>query len=284
MSRQSWGQSKLLTKKSWAVVRTHRYLLVFPFLGFAASLVPLLVFWVPAGWLFVNDQAAAGIAMAIVGLFANQIVLSVSSGGLVAAADAELSGDGSSIGHGIARALARLLPLIGWALIATVVNVVVGFIRGNGQGGGGDAMRNLASAGILAMWQLVTFFVLPFIMLEGRGPIAAIKESFALFRAKWGLQIFGGVRIGGLVALATILPGVLLVILGFVAAFAGTTALVSLGVVLIALGVIVVMIGALLLSTMRGIFSVVLFRYAHDGQVEGGFTENELVQAVRTKS
>lgn len=284
MARGSWGQSKLLTKKSWAVIRSNRYLLAFPVLGLLASLVPLAIFWVPAGWLFVNDQTVAGVALAIVGLFANQIVLSISSGGLVAAADAELNGSHSSVGHGIGRALARLLPLIGWALIATVVNVIVGFIRGNGQGGVGDAVRNLAAAGILAMWQLVTFFVLPFIMLEGHGPISAIKESFALFRAKWGLQIFGGVRIGGLVALVTILPGVLLVVLGFVAAFAGTTALVSLGVGLIAIGVIIVMIGSLLLSTMRGIFSVVLFRYAHDGRVEGGFTEEELAHAVRTTS
>jgi hypothetical protein len=132
MARRSWGQSKLLTQKSWAVVRSNRYLLAFPALGFLASLVPLAIFWVPAGWLFVNDQTAAGIAVAIVGLFANQIVLSISSGGLVAAADAELSGQDSSIGHGISRALVRLIPLVGWALIATVVNVIVGFIRGNG--------------------------------------------------------------------------------------------------------------------------------------------------------
>lgn len=282
MARGSWGQSKLLTKKSWAVIRANRYLLVFPVLGFLASLVPLAIFWIPAGWLFVNDQNAAGIALAIVGLFANQIVISIASGGLVASADVELSGGSSAIGHGIGRALARIFPLIGWALIATVVNVIVGLIRGNGQGGAADALRNLAAAGVLAMWQLITFFVLPFIMLEGLGPIKAVKASFALFKQKWGTQIFGGVRIGGIVALVSILPGILLVVLGFVAAFSGTTALVSVGVGLIVIGVVIVMIGALVLSTMRGIFSVVLFRYAKDGVVEGDFTEGELTGAVRT--
>jgi hypothetical protein len=96
------------------------------------------------------------------------------------------------------------------------------------------------------------------------------------------MQIFGGVRIGGIVGLVTILPGVLLVILGIVLATAGGGALVAGGVGLIVIGILLFMAGALLLSTMRGIFSVVLYRYAKDGVVEGGFTEAELAGAVRT--
>ena len=281
MARGSWGQSKLLTQKSWAIVKDNRYLLAFPVLGFLASLVPLAMFWIPAGYLAISDQFVPAVALAIVGIFANQIVIAIASGGLVASADQELSGGASSLGHGIGRALARLFPLLGWALIATVVNVIVGLIRGQGNGVG-DAVRNLAAAGILAMWQLVTFFVLPFIMLDGRGPIAAIKESFALFRAKWVVQIFGGVRIGGIIGLVTILPGILLVVLGFVAAFTDSTALLALGVTMIVIGILLFMVGALLISTMKGIFSVVLFRYAKDGVVEGGFTEPELAGAIRT--
>jgi hypothetical protein len=283
MARQSWGQSKLLTQKSWGIVKENRYLLAFPVLGFLASLIPLAVFWVPAGYFALNDQNVPAIGLAIVGIFANQIVISVAGGGLVASADVELAGGSSSVGHGIGRALARLFPLIGWALIATVVNVIVGLVRGQGSGAAG-ALRNLAAAGILAMWQIVTFFVLPFIMLEGRGPIAAIKDSFTLFKAKWGVQIFGGVRIGGLIGIATILPGILLVVLGFVAAFTGSTGLIALGVGLIVIGILLFMVGALLISTMKGIFSVVLFRYAKDGALEGGFTEAELAGAIRTTS
>jgi len=282
MARGSWGQSRLLTTKSWAVIKENRYLLAFPVIGFLASLIPLALFWIPAGLLLLNNQNVAGIALAIIGVFANQIVLSIASGGLVAAADTELSGGDSSIGHGIARSIARIIPLIGWAFIATVVNVIVGFIRGNGSGGAADALRNIAAAGALAMWSLVTFFVVPFIMLDGKGPISAIKSSFALFKAKWGMQIFGGVRIGGMIGLITILPGLILVALGILAATVGSTALIAGGVGLIVVGILLFMVGALLLSTMRGIFSVVLFRYAKDGVVEGGFTEQELAGAVRT--
>ncbi len=282
MASRSWGQSKLLTQKSWAIIKENRYLLVFPVLGFVISLVPLAIFWVPAGFFFLNNQNWAGVVLAIFGVFANQIVISISSGGLVAAADAELSGQDSSVGHGIGRAFVRIIPLIGWALVATVVNVIVGAMRGRGGSGAADALRNLAAAGVLAMWQLVTFFVLPFIMLEGLGPIAAIKQSFALFRQKWGTQIFGGVRIGGLVGLMTILPGILLVLLGGWLAISGNATALGFGVGLIVLGILLFMIGALVLSTMRGIFSVVLFRFANEGTVEGGFTAEELQGAIRT--
>jgi hypothetical protein len=264
------------------VIRENRYLLAFPVIGFLASLIPLAIFWIPAGLLWLNDQTAAGIALAVIGTFANQIVLSIASGGLVAAADTELSGGDSSIRHGIARSLARIIPLIGWALIATVVNVIAGFIRGNNQNGAAAALRNIAAAGVLAMWSLITFFVIPFIMLDGQGSIGAIKKSFALFKEKWGTQIFGGVRIGGMIGLVTILPGALLVILGFIAAAASNNALLAGGVLLIVLGILLFMVGALLITTMRGIFSVVLFRFAKDGVIEGGFTEQELADSVRT--
>jgi len=281
MARSSWGQSKLLTTKAWAVVKENRYLLTFPVLGFLGSLIPLAIFWAPAAWFLANDNAAPAIALAIVGVFSTQIVVSITSGGLVAAADTELSGGDSSVGHGIGASLARIFPLIGWAFILTVVSIIVSLIRGNNQSGAASVVRNMAASGILAMWNLITFFVVPFIMLEKVGPITAIKESAKLFKAKWGLQIFGGVRIGGLVALATILPAILLIIGGV---FLTAINWWAVGVPLIVIGVIVFAIGALLLSTLRGIFSVVLFRFAKDGVVEGGFSEEELVGAVRTKA
>lgn len=281
MARGSWGQSKLLTRKSWAVIKENRYLLTFPVIGFIASLIPLAIFWVPAAVFFINDQYVPGTALAVIGIFANQMVIAIATGGLVAAADTELSGGKSSVSHGIGVSLARIIPLLLWALIQTVVSIIVGLIRGNGQGGVGDVVRNIAAAGVLAMWQLITFFAIPFIVLEKVGPIKAIKESSKLFKERWGLQIFGGVRIGGLVGLVTILPAVLLIILGVVVTVVAN--LWTVGVPLIVIGVLLFMVGALVLSTMRGVFSVVLFRYARDGVIEGGFTEAELAGAVRTK-
>lgn len=281
MARQSWGQSKQLTTKSWAIVKENRYLLAFPVLGFLVSLIPLAVFWVPAAWLFATNNNIPAIVLIIVGIFANQIVIAVAIGGLVAATDSELAGGQSSVGHGIGVSITRIFPLVAWAFIQTVVNVIVGLMRGNGQSGVGDAMRNIAAAGVLALWRLITFFVVPFIVLEKVGPITAIKESSKLLKARWGLQIFGGVRIGGLIGLTMILPAIIAIIGGILLTASEIWAA---GVPLFVVGVILLVIGSLLLATLRGIFSVVLFRYAKDDAVQGGFTAEELTGAVRTKA
>ena len=74
----------------------------------------------------------------------------------------------------------------------------------------------------------------------------------------------------------------LVMAIGFFLALTGVTAGIATGVGLIVIGILLFMVGALLISTMKGIFSVVLFRYAQDGTVEGGFTEPELAGAIRT--
>jgi hypothetical protein len=130
------------------------------------------------------------------------------------------------------------------------------------------------------MWSLITFFVIPILMFEGGSPIEAIKSSATLFRQRWGTQLLGGVRIGGLIFLIAILPALVSTIGG---AILVTTGNLPLGIPLIVLGVVVWAAAALVANAMRGIFSVALYRYAKSGAVEGPFTEQELQYSVKTR-
>jgi hypothetical protein len=133
------------------------------------------------------------------------------------------------------------------------------------------------------MWQLITFFVLPVMMIEKASPIDAIKASSALFKKQWGTQLAGGVRIGGFVALLIILPGALILGAGVAIVFAGTTTAAIIGVTTAAIGFLVIVLGGLIINAMRGIYSVALYHYAKDGEVLGGFTGEELQSSVRLK-
>ena len=126
----------------------------------------------------------------------------------------------------------------------------------------------------------LTFFVLPMIILRDKGPIQAIKESVGLIRQTWGLQIAGGVRIGGLIALVAILPGILFTVVGVFIAVSGTPAA---GVPLSAIGVIVIIAAQVLISAMRAIFSVAMLHYVENGQGFGPFDADQLQSAVRVK-
>lgn len=283
--RGSWKSSKVVTRKSWGLLKENPYLFAFPIIGLVLTLVPLIVFGVPA-LIFLdadNNWVAAVFAIALV--FGVQAFATFPSAGLVAAVDEEMHGRDASVGRGMSAAFGRFGPLVAWSAIQTVVSILLGLVRGNGQGNiVGVLLRNIVAAAADVMWQLITFFVLPVMMIEKESPINAIKTSSGLFKKQWGTQLAGGVRIGGLVALLVILPGALVMVGGIALVFTGNTGTVVAGIITAVIGFLIIMLGSLIISAMRGIYSVALYYYAKDGEVLGGFTGEELQSSVSLKS
>lgn len=281
----AWASSREVTRKSWAVLRENRYLMAFPVLGFVVGLVPVVVLGLPAMYFFATNHNWIGAAFAILLVFAAQAVGTFLQGGLVAAVDAELDGRDSSVGQGMSAAFQHTGKLLAWSAILTVVSVLISLVRGNGQGNVvGVLLRNIVAAAADVMWQLITFFVVPFIVLEDESPIQAIKSSSSLFKRKWGTQLAGGIRIGGLVALILILPAIVLLVAGFLLILAGSTAALATGIPLALIGFVLLLVGIVIASAMRTVFSVALYRYAKDGAVSAGFTQAELQSAVKLKA
>jgi hypothetical protein len=282
--RGAWQASKIVTRKSWAVLRENPYLFAFPVIGVVLSVIPLTVFGIPALYFVETDSDWIAIPLAIALMFGVQAVITFPAAGLVSAVDEEMHGRDASVGAGMSAAFARFGPLVAWSAIQTVVSILINLIRGNGQGGVvSSLLRSVLAAAADVMWQLITFFVLPVMMIEMASPIDAIKSSSSLFKKQWGTQLAGGVRIGGLVALLIILPGALILGAGVGIVFAGTTAAAIIGVVTAAIGFLIVVLGGLIINAMRGIYSVALYYYAKDGEVLGGFTGDELQSSVRMK-
>lgn len=277
----SWSDSRALTRQSWAVLKDNRYLMAYPIVGIVAGIIP---FGVIAGGVFfiAMNQNWVGWALVVIGLYLLTLVTAVVQAGLTVSAAAELEGGSSSLGHGLSTAMGRLGRLARWAFVSTVVSLLVGALRGNDSGGiAAVIFRNVLAAAADVMWQLITFFVMPAMMLDDLGMIDAIKKSASTFKQRWGTQLSGGVRIGGLIGLIAILPAILAIVIGVVLATAGTVAV---GVPLVVVGLIVLIVAGLILSAIRGVFSVVLYRFATQGVVEGGFTEQQLAGAVKVKA
>ncbi len=141
-------------------------------------------------------------------------------------------------------------------------------------------LRSVLAAAASVVWELITFFALPIIMFENLGPIAAIKRSASLFKERWGAQLAGGVRIGGVIFLVAMLPALLVIIGGVLLSIIGVAVI---GIPLAIIGLIVFVAANLVASVMREIYSVALYRYALDGQGHGAFTAEQLSSTVRTK-
>ena len=102
------------------------------------------------------------IAFAIALVFGVQAAVTFPAAGLVAVVDEQMHGCDASIGRGMSWAFARFGPLVVWSAIQTVVSVLIGAVRGNGQGNIVVVLlRNVVAATADVLWQLITFLVLP---------------------------------------------------------------------------------------------------------------------------
>ncbi len=272
MSRMRRGWQ--LTKKSWALLREHRALIRFPLYG-AAATIPMAVIVLGPGLYLIDDgEAAFGGPLVVIGFYLLAVIGIFFSVGLAAVADMIFRGQEATVGDGLAVARSRLSQICGWALVATVVGLIVSFIQ-NRAGIGGAVVGRLLDIG----WSLVTFLAVPVIALEGTGPIETLKRSASLFKSRWGQQVTGNIAIGGAVFLLGVLPSAILIAIGIAiwssASFAGA--------LLVVIGAIGLAIAMLIARALSGIFGVALYRYALDGEAVGGFTADELESAVKTK-
>lgn len=295
----SWSESRALTKATWGVVRENTYMLLFPataaviagFLVLAVAgtglallgLDPSAVEAAESGSVEESPALIAGIVVLVLAAYLGTVITQVCMAGLVKCADEELQGRGSSFGAGLSAAMHHLPALLGWAAIQALVGWLLSAIRNGGQGSNvlGQILR-LGIAGIAQVaWSVVTFFVLPAIVLQNRGPIDAIKHSFSMIRSTWGMQIAGGVRLGFWVFLLGLLPGIISTAGGV---FLLISDQIALGGTLVAIGIVVIVLAQVLISTLRAVFSVSLFHFADEGQAVGPYSTGQLQAAVRSKN
>lgn len=293
---RSWKQSRAVTSQAWTVIKQNPYMLAFPVVSAILAIITTLVIGgvgvAALGWSTVTSDAASGevsggsalvgAVVLFIAAYVATLITVVFMGGLVKCADEELQGRDSSFGAGLSASLSRLPALMGWALIETIVGWIISAVQGDGTNDNVlvTILRAVLAGLMQVAWTIISFFVLPLIILRGKGPVEAIKESVKLIRATWGMQVAGGVRIGGIIGLIAVLPGILVAVAGGFIAMAGTPAL---GIPISTIGVIVVILASILISAMKAVFSVALLRYVEEGTAVGPFSADELQSAVRVR-
>ena len=263
-----------LTKKSWALLNGHRELIRFPLYGAVATTLLAIVTLGPGLYLWEEDQVAGAIPIIVIGVYVLSFVGFYFSVGLAACADMIFRGQEATVSDGLAVSRSRISQISGWAAVSAAISLVMGLLENQGGTLGTIAARLVGMA-----WTLITFLAVPVIAIEGTGPFETIKRSGSLFRERWGQQITGNIAIGAAVFLLGVLPAAILIVAGVLvwssAAFIGA--------VLVVIGALVLAIALLVSRALNGIFGVALYRYALDGEVVTGFTQEDLESAVKVK-
>jgi hypothetical protein len=274
MSR--FSNSWRLAKSSWAVLKSDRELIVFPIVSGVAALIVFALFALPlwaSGYFDRLDDGGGANVTGFVVLFALYVVLytviNYCNAALVGAALIRLGGGDPTARDGFNIARQHIRPIVGYAVIGATVGVALQMLRERA----GWVGQIVAALGGVA-WNLATFLVVPVLVVEGIGPIDAIKRSAALLKRTWGEQIIGNAGIGlvfGLGALAVALAG------GALIAIAAATGVVAL-IVLAALIAAVALAACLAVgAALTGIFRAALYRYAAEGKADQ-FFETDLVR------
>jgi hypothetical protein len=206
-------------------------------------------------------------AIGIVGLFIIGLVSQMFAATLIAAANERLNGGSFTMGQAFSKATTRTPSILGWSAINSTVGLVLQAIRDK-AGFLGDVAAGL----IGAAWNVVTWLVLPIIIIEGIGPIAAIKKSANLLKTTWGENLFAQAGIG-LIGFLLMLPGILI--------FGGLSfALPIVGIPLLFIWVVVI---SCLMSALGAIYRTALYRFAVGLPNGDAFTQEELSGAFKPK-
>jgi hypothetical protein len=273
--RRSWS----LIKASAALVRENRALLLFPVFSGIAMLAVIVTFLIPLAGNLEIDRVAQDentafyvwgfllyVTLYFVSIFFNTALVSV--------ALLRMSGSDGGVRAGLARASARLPAILGHAVIAATVGLVLRAIEER------VGWVGRVTAGLIGVvWTVATFLVVPCLAARSIGPIEAVSESAELLKKTWGENIAGNVGIGLLFTV-----GYGLVILGAVAMIstAGTVPAGLFAAILILLGAVFV---ALIVwhAALQGVYSAALYCYATLGEPAPGFSGDALGGAFRTR-
>jgi len=275
-----------LAKQTFAVLKADKRLLMFPVMSAIACLFIFLVSGVVALNQFIlpmlhQHQTQAEIQAgfhslgALVGLFifylVNYFIIIFFNSALAASVIAYCRGQTPSVKYGLIIAWNNMEHILGWAMVSATVGLILHLIQDRSKG-----LGRLVEGLLGGVWNVVTFFVVPVLIIEQVGPFTALKKSMGIVKKTWGESLVSTIGLGLFMFLALI---ICLIPFGL-GYLTHTPVGIGIGVsisVLLIIGLL--LINSALTMILRG----VLYLYAAEGKVSQHFDPVTLQAAFAKK-
>lgn len=273
---ESISRSIALIKASWEVIKKDKEILLFPVLSGIICIIITASFLIPAIFMGVGlDTKNHSSPLVYVGIFlfylVTYFVVIFFNAGLVACAHIRLTGGDPTFSDGITAAKNNIGHIFIWALISATIGLILQAIKDNN-----NVVSQLIASLIGVAWSLLTFFVIPIMIIEKKGVIESIKESAGLFKHTWGETVIGqgGVAvIFVLLALVALVPVILVVMSGVM----------ILVIAVITLYLLLLIILFVMANAMQGVYNTALYLYAKNGVVPDAFSKELIEKAFQPK-
>lgn len=276
------GQTLTLGRACWKVLLLDKEMLVFPLLStivlaviFGGTFFPLwesgqLEFWVQAIEADPNlEQHPDILAMLFATYFITALVVVFFNAGLLTCAMIRFAGGDPTVMDGLSASVQRLPQILAWAFVTAIIGVALEVLESRLEGLS-RFFVNMLGAG----WAVATFFAVPVLVVEGVGPVAAIRHSASAVRKTWGKALTGhiGLEIFHIIAGLAAVPFLLVAILLF-----GRDPVPAM--VIAALVVIWWVLCSLVITTLSAILRAGLYIYAVEGKMPVHF-DSKLISSA----
>lgn len=272
--------SFLLFKEAWRFLRADKELLLVPIISMLMSFVLLGLLTTIA--VLVSGSTATLFSLEspltlpqyayIFGVYViSAFSLSIAQAIIVHIVYVRAHGGNATLGQGFARALSIFWPLLLWSLITSTVGIILRAVSERSQ-----LIGKIVASLLGAAWAILTFFVVPVILLEKKSPVTAVRESAKIFKQTWGETLVANVTLGLVFLTAHLL--VLGSFIGLIIFGASTQNAFVLITAIIAV-IVWLILATLVNSALQGILKTLLYIYAAENTVPENFNR-ELLESM----
>lgn len=246
-----------LARDSTDVLRDHPNLLWFPVLAGAAGIAFFAlalgagVGLLPLAALANAPEAVPYVALAV-GYVGSSFLAVLFTAGLMFAARDAIEGEEPSVRAGLRAAWQHKGTLFAWALVSTLVGLVVRALQES------DNLAGVVASALLSMsWAVLTYFVVPVAIFEDEDIRGVFGRSADVVRNTWGESLGAEFGLGFVHAILFL---AVLVVAALTFALSGSVAAAA------AVGLPLVVVAFVVASALNGVAKVALYEYATTGE------------------
>jgi ABC-type multidrug transport system fused ATPase/permease subunit len=265
-------RSYTIFRQSLSVLRQDKEILIFPLLSGIFTIIAMagLIFGGSVTGFFQRIAESGdrslqgnllGYAALFVWYFVSWFIVLFFNVGVVACARIRLEGGDPTTADGFRAARENLKAILVWALISATVGLILRIIAERSK-----LIGQLIAKFLGAAWAVATYFVVPVMIFEKRGPKESMTSSTQLISRTWGESLVAAAGVGIIIMLLGV-GGLAFPIIGFL--ISPTAAVVGLGIM-----VLYWLVLAIISSALTGIYRTGLYLYAKEGRPLQGFGED----------
>lgn len=273
--KASW----LLFKETWRFLLADVELLLIPIITTILTIVLfglLIAVTVLTGmWSGLGESEALSlreIGLLFLGYVVFAFTFALSQAAIIHTVVVRTNGGNASLSDSVSFAFSHWFSLFTWSLITSTVGVILDQISQRSQLLG-KVVASLLGAG----WAVLTYFVIPAMVVDGHSPFKSVKQSAVLFRQVWGETVVSNISLGltffvahivailsafGLVLVALALDSILLIVIIFTGYIIAFFAL------------------AIINSAMNGVLRALLYIYASSATLPSNFNPQLLEKVL----